>query len=66
MPQLLLLLIAGAGLTIGYRWYVKESKRVAEALREAEDALDRRERSTVQTLERDSKTGVYRPGKGRD
>ena len=65
MPQLLLLVLAGAGLAVGYRWYVRESKSVAEALREAEAALNRGEQRRVETLERDSETGVYRPSSGR-
>ena len=61
MPQLLLLTLAGAGLVVGYRWYVRESRRVAQALAEAEAALERRGGRATATLERDPETGIYRP-----
>ncbi len=66
MPHLLILALAGVGLVAGYRYYVRESKRVAQALREAEASLNARERAEGPTLERDPETGVYRPvGNGR-
>lgn len=61
MPHLLLFALGAAGLAVGYRWYVREQKRVAQALREAEAALNAKERRGIQTLERDSDTGIYRP-----
>ena len=68
MPHLLILALAGAGLAAGYRFYRREVKRVAEALREAEASLDARGRGDYPTLQRDPETDVYRPvggGRGR-
>lgn len=60
MPQLLFLVAAGAGLMLARRWYVYAQRRVAAELRAAEEALARRETAAI-PLERDPKTGVYRP-----
>lgn len=42
------------------RWYAHEQRRVAAELRAAEEALARRETASI-PLERDPKTGIYRP-----
>lgn len=61
MPQLLLLVLAAVALWLGYKWLRNETRRVQSDLRAAEDALrDKRDRE-IPTLERDPKTGVYRP-----
>ena len=62
MPHLLLVLLAGAGVWVGYRWYRKEQARVREALGQAEEELRRRDENTIPTLKRDPETGVYKPG----
>jgi hypothetical protein len=63
MPQVLALVIAGAGLYAGYKW-------VSRVLLDAQQAARQREAMThsatggpkdLGTLERDPATGVYRP-----
>jgi len=62
MPQVLLLIAAGAGLVLaGRRWYLRERARIAADLRAAEEALARRDARPVERLERDPLTGIYRP-----
>ncbi len=61
MPQLLVLILAGAALWVGYEWVRKETRRVRSDLREAEEALRRKQEREVPSLERDPETGVYRP-----
>lgn len=66
MPQVLLLIAAGAGLYAGYKWLSKELQgAVAEAERMAEQASARKEASVepkdLGALELDASTGVYRP-----
>ncbi len=44
MPQILLLVAAGAGLLLaGRRWYVRERARIAAELRAAKEAMEQRE-----------------------
>lgn len=59
MPHLILLLLAGAGIWGGYRWYSKEQERVREALKQAEHELRKRDENSIPTLKRDPETGVY-------
>jgi hypothetical protein len=62
MPQLLILLAAGAGLILaGRRIYQRERARIAAELRAAREATERRAPSPVVPLELDPLTGVYRP-----
>ena len=66
MPHLLVLVLAGVGLYVGYKWFVHESRRVAGDIKRAEDDLKRqaRDESDVKNLgqlELDPKTGEYRP-----
>jgi hypothetical protein len=61
MPQLLILVAAGAGLFLAGRWYRDVQRRIASELRAAEEALQRREQESVVPLEQDPTTGVYRP-----
>ena len=65
MPQIILLLAAGAGMILAGKLLRGASGRVAEDLREARDAMDRnkesRNRTTATPLERDPETGIYRP-----
>jgi len=66
MPQILLLAAVGAGLLLVRRLLRREQNRVAADLREAEDAMARRnmERRNIDRavpLEQDPATGVYRP-----
>lgn len=67
MPQVLALVIAGAGLYAGYKWVSRtlgEAQRTAR-VREAElrEAMGRGRSvpKDLGTLERDPATGVYRP-----
>jgi hypothetical protein len=66
MPQLLILLAAGAGLLLARRWYRDEQKRIAAELARARQAMEQREHEDeeVVPLERDPATGVYRPKRG--
>jgi Tfp pilus assembly protein PilN len=64
MPQLLILLAAGAGVFLVRRWYRDEQRRIAADLARARKAMDQQAAGTVVRLERDPSTGVYRP-KGR-
>jgi hypothetical protein len=61
MPQLLLLIAAGAGLFFARRWLRAEQGRIAAELKAAREAMERREVDNVVPLERDPATGVYRP-----
>jgi hypothetical protein len=62
MPQLLLLIAAGAGLVLaGRRWYLRERARIAADLSKAQEAMRRRGEPPIQRLEPDPLTGIYRP-----
>jgi hypothetical protein len=62
MPQVLILIAAGAGLILaGRRWYLRERARVEADLRAAREAMERRDEVPVQRLELDPLTGIYRP-----
>lgn len=70
MPQVLLLIAAGAGLYAGYKWLSKElQSAIREAERMAEQASARNEASAepkdLGALELDDRTGVYRPASRR-
>jgi hypothetical protein len=61
MPQLLILLAAGAGIFLARRWYRDEQRRVAAELARARKAMDQHEAGSAVRLERDPATGVYSP-----
>jgi hypothetical protein len=61
MPQILLLIAAGAGLFLARRWLRSEQGRIAAELRAAKEAMERRKTEDIVPLERDPATGVYRP-----
>jgi len=61
MPQLLILLAAGAGIFLARRWYRDEQRRIAAELARARKAMDQQEAGTIVRLERDPATGVYSP-----
>ena len=61
MPQLLILLAAGAGIFLARRWYRDEQRRIAAELARAQKAMDQREAGTIVRLERDPATGIYSP-----
>ena len=61
MPQLLLIIAAGAGLILAGRWLRQEQRRIAAELRAAKEAMDRQELDQAVPLEQDPATGVYRP-----
>jgi hypothetical protein len=61
MPQLLILLAAGAGMVLARRWYRDEQRRIAAELGRARKAMDRQEAGKIVSLERDPATGVYSP-----
>jgi len=61
MPQLLILLAAGAGIFLARRWYRGEQRRIAAELARARKAMDQREAGNIVRLERDPATGVYSP-----
>ena len=61
MPQVLILLAAGAGIFLARRWYRDEQRRIAAELARAKKAMDQQEAANVVRLERDPVTGIYRP-----
>lgn len=61
MPQLLLLIAAGAGLLMVKRYLKKQQERVASDLRAAKEAMGRQGVDHTVPLEQDPTTGVYRP-----
>ena len=70
MPHLLVLLLAGAGLYVGYRWFRRESERVAGDLKRADAELKRQASSDPPTkdlgrLELDRETGEKAIRRGR-
>lgn len=64
MPQLLILIAAGAGLLLARRWYREERARIAAELARARQAMERREAEEIVRLERDPETGIYSPKRG--
>jgi hypothetical protein len=64
MPQLLILLAAGAGMFLARRWYRDEQRRIAAELARARKAMDQQEAGNIVRLERDPATGIYRPRRG--
>lgn len=69
MPQVIALLVAGAGLYAGYRWVSREVRRALAGAKEAQEELSRQAAKAagmpkdLGTLEWDEKAGVYRPSK---
>ena len=68
MPQLLLLVAAGAGLYTGYRWVSREVARAMEAAARAQDDVRNRAANAsgggprdLGALEWDETSGAYRP-----
>jgi hypothetical protein len=61
MPQLLLLFATAAGLLLVRRYLKREQERIAADLRAAKEAMERQEIDTAVPLERDPRTGIYRP-----
>jgi hypothetical protein len=61
MPQVLLLIAAGAGIVLAGRWLRQEQRRIAAELRAAKKEMERREVDRAVPLEQDPATGVYRP-----
>ena len=61
MPQLLILLAAGAGIFLARRWYRDEQRRIAAELARARKAMDQQKAGNIVRLERDPATGVYSP-----
>lgn len=66
MPQVIALVVAGAGLYAGYKWISRVLSDTQEALRRAESEVLRREAARsgpkdLGTLEYDPQSGVYRP-----
>ncbi len=67
MPQVIALVIAGAGLYAGWKWVSRAVSDAQDALKRAETEANRREamaRGTPKdlgSLDYDPQTGVYRP-----
>ncbi|MGA8691322.1 MAG: hypothetical protein WB662_15795 [Methyloceanibacter sp.] len=64
MPQLFILLAAGAGVLLARRWYREERQRIAAELARARQAMEQRDAEGIVRLERDPATGVYSPRRG--
>ena len=64
MPQLLILLAAGAGIFLARRWYRDEQRRIAAELARARKAMDQEAAGNIVRLERDPATGIYSPRRG--
>lgn len=68
MPQVVLLMIAGAGLVAGARWasrqldrMAEEGRRAAEEMQRHADAARAHDARDLGQLVRDPSTGQYRP-----
>ena len=61
MPQLLILLAAGAGIFLARRCYRDERQRIAAELARTRAAMEQRNADSAVRLERDPATGVYSP-----
>ncbi|MGI8723859.1 MAG: hypothetical protein ACR2J1_00490 [Methyloceanibacter sp.] len=61
MPQILILVAAGAGMFLARKWYRDEQRRIAGEVARAREAMEQREEANAIPLVRDPATGVYRP-----
>ena len=65
MPQVIALVLLGAGLYAGYRWLARTANDIGAEMRRAEDELAQKATGRIEkdlgTLELDPNTGVYRP-----
>ena len=67
MPQILLLIAAGAGLYSGYKWVAREVARATDAAARADQEVRRRTShdspapKDLGSLEWDEEAGAYRP-----
>jgi hypothetical protein len=66
MNPILPVIVLAAVAILGWRGVRRERERVAAALKDAEAALQKRKAAAREslTLEKDPKTGVYRPKSG--
>ncbi|MGH6867235.1 MAG: hypothetical protein ACREDO_13980 [Methyloceanibacter sp.] len=64
MPQVLILIAAGAGLVLAMRWLRQEQGRIAAELKAAKKAMEQHEAERTVPLERDPSTGIYHPKRG--
>ncbi len=70
MPQIVAVVLIGAGIAAGVKWLAKEVAKAAQATRLASEDLARHGPVPVAprdlgALEYDAKTGVYRPTRQR-
>ena len=61
MPQVLILMAAGAGMFLARKWYRDEQRRIAGEVARAREAMEQREAANAIPLVRDPATGVYQP-----
>ena len=68
MPQIVIVMLAGAGLYAGYRWIARQISGAAQAAERAAEDLRRRAREATSgvpkdlgALEWDENAGVYKP-----
>jgi hypothetical protein len=61
MPPVILWALGALGAAAAGRWLFKESRRINDELHAGEQPAPVDERASVPKLERDPKTGVYRP-----
>ena len=61
MPPLILLAVGVLGAAVAGRWLFKEARRVNAKLHPSAPSQPVGEGETIRKLERDPRTGVYRP-----
>ena len=61
MPPLILWALGAIGAAVAGRWLFKEARRVNAELHPSEPSKPVDEREAVPKLERDPRTGIYRP-----
>ncbi len=63
MPPVIVWGLGALGATVIGRWLVKEARRINAELHSAEATASKTERDGMPRLERDPKTGIYRPAR---
>jgi hypothetical protein len=61
MPPVILWLLRAAGVAVGAKWLIKESRRINDELDAVKAQSGREAAAPRSSLKRDPETGVYRP-----